>query len=241
MRRKWLRLGFYVLAISLLFLTLSACDKPSIPVPADKLPPRARATQTAEAARRQATSAAATAEVATTIAEVETYEAGATAEAEATANAEAVSNGVGCTPGARCVVKAQFDVVVGYEPDSNEVNISFPADGGAVSGDLHFSFIYEASTDDWFCRARIGSVGTLSGDVDPDSAKLEGTVYDFRSTLEVLEGCEEFEVEALPPTSRWSATYDWSTGVIEGEVVYPDGPTPFHGTTVSEEPSNAAY
>ncbi len=242
MRRKWLRLGFYVLVVSLLLLTLSACDEPSPPLSADYME-----TVEADVAQRQATSAAGTAEVATAIAGVETYEAGAAAEAEVTANAEATANaegvsvGVCRTPGAWCVVKGQFDELVGYEADSNEVNIFFPADGGAVSGDFHFSWMYEASDDKgYLCRALIGSVGTLSGDFDPESAKLEGTVYDFRSTLDVLECSGGIEVEAYPPTTRWSATYDWSTGGIEGEVVFPDEAVPFRGTTVSEEPSNPA-
>ncbi len=238
MLRKWLRLGFYVLAISLLFLTPSSCGPPQ---EMDRdLETEFRATITAEA-RGTATTAAETAEVATAIAGVETYEAGATAEAEATANAEAVSIGVCRGPGTWCVVEGKLDMPVGYVPYSNEVNVSFPVDGGSVSGDFVFSWTYEASDDDgYFCRARIGSVGTLSGDFDPNSAELQGTVYDFRSTLEVLECSGGIEVEAFPPTTRWSATYDWTTGALDGEVVYPDEAVPFHGITVSEEPANPA-
>jgi hypothetical protein len=247
MRRKWL---CFAAGVSLVLMCLTSC-RGSIndEIRAQEQATRHAATRRAEregplwaeveATTTAAAEAAATSEVATAIAGVETYEAGATAEAEATANAEAVSSGVCRTPGAWCVVEGGFDEVVGYVADSNEVNISFPVDGGPVSGDFRFSWTYEASDQDgYLCRARIGSVGTLSGDFDPDIAKLEGTVYDFRSTMEVLEGCEEIEVEAYPPTTQWSATYDWSTGGIEGEVVFPDGPTPFHGATVAEEPSN---
>jgi hypothetical protein len=77
MMRKLLILGFYVLTISLLLLTLDSCV--SEPAP---LPPYA----TREAMHTAA--AAETSEVATAIVEVETYEAGATAEAQATEAAE---------------------------------------------------------------------------------------------------------------------------------------------------------
>jgi hypothetical protein len=74
MTRKWLRLGFYVLAISLLLLTLDSCayvPAPSVPYGTEE------ALRTAEAA--------ATSEIATAIVEVETYEARRTAEAPPTA------------------------------------------------------------------------------------------------------------------------------------------------------------
>ncbi len=153
---------------------------------------------------------------------------------------EPISSGVCSTPGAWCVVEGEFgtDNVGSYTVDSDEVNIAFPVDGGPVSGNFHFSYIYVGQTDDWFCRARIGFVGTLSGHFYPDSAKLEGPVHDFAVTYEKLEGCETMEVEAYPPTSRWSATYDLTTGVFEGELVLPDGVMPFQSITVSEEPSN---
>ena len=234
MRRKWLLFGYYLLAISLLSMTLSSCDNIRGATEAETA-----ATETREA-RRLATRVAATKEAATMIAEVETYEARETSAAEATAAAEAVSIGVCGTPGACRVVEGEFDVVVGYIADSNEVNISFPVDGGPVSGDLHFSYIYEArdSSDSkgYVCRARIGFFATLSGHFDPENAKLEGPVDDFTHILEVLEGCEEIEVDDWAAISWW-ATYDLTTGILKGEVVYPDDVAPFHGTTVSEEPS----
>jgi hypothetical protein len=238
MTRKWLRFGFYVLAISLLFLTLSSCAVMRR-VPWGSPGEEFAAEETVEA-QHLATEAAATVEAATAIAGVETYEAGATAEAEATANAEAVSIGVCRTPGAWCVVEGEFDVVVPYSLHSNKVNISFPVDGGPVSGDLVLAYVYDASDREGnVCRAAIGFDATLSGYFDPEDARLEGSVDDVANTREDLEGCEEFEFDAWALSSWW-ATYDSATGILTGEVVSAEGVMPFDGTTVSEEPSNPA-
>jgi hypothetical protein len=77
MTRKLLILGFYVLAMWLLLLTLDSCVSEPAPLPSYA---------TREAMHTAA--AAETSEVATAIVEVETYEAGATAEAQATEAAE---------------------------------------------------------------------------------------------------------------------------------------------------------
>jgi hypothetical protein len=113
MRRKWLRFWFYVLAISLLSLTLSSCG------PQQETTVEFEARITAEA-RGTATSAAATVEVATAIAGVQTYEAGATAEAEATAAAQ----GAAPTEPALEITKMATKVLED-DPEEGVANIDF--------------------------------------------------------------------------------------------------------------------
>jgi hypothetical protein len=123
------------------------------------------------------------------------------------------------------------------------VKIAFPVDGGPVSGSFHLAFLSEYRGDDGVCVYRYDYFGTLSGQFDPESGKLEGPVDDYTRSIEVLEGCEKtrFEQPEDPGAISWWATYDWTTGALEGELVHPpelEGDLRFRDYSVSEEASD---
>lgn len=202
-------------------------------------------------------------EEATLIAEVATYEAKATGTAEAEAitasneeqlvdelvseeaaasveqqAAEEPAPVEGCdAPGEQCVLEARFDFGVTFEEydwQRNEVNISFPADGGDVTGNFHFERMMEARWEDRYCLEVHRYHGTLSGHYDPVSRKLKGPVHGPSTSWEELEGCEYHETESIGgDATSWYATYDPITGELQGIVEWEtedpeDVEWPFH-------------
>lgn len=164
-------------------------------------------------------------------------------KAECTRVEAPISSGVCSTPGAWCVVEGRFDLpeIPGIPIPRNEVKIAFPVDGGPVSGNFYLALIVDETFGGEVCIERWDYFGTLSGHFDPESGRLEGLRDDWSLSSEVLEGCEDSEGEFDDPGAiSWWATYDWTTGELEGEWVDPaeEEVTLLRGISVSEEPSN---
>ena len=224
-----------IVCLSLLLLTLISCNLgKSLGELVEDVAARGtgltsseeRATDVAEDAWRE--------EEATLIAEVATHEAKATGTAEAEEAEEPAPIEECSAPGAWCVVEARFDFGAAYPEGSferNEVNISFPVDGGAVSGNFHLERRVEHVWEDGECVELHKYHGTLSGHFDPVSRKLEGAVHDSSPSWEELEGCEDFETESIGgDATSWWATYNPTTGELQGIVKWEtdDEEWPFH-------------
>jgi hypothetical protein len=208
----------------------------------------------------------ATHEAATAIAGIATYEARATSEAEATAAAATVAaqatataaaqatdrpvpSGVCTTAGASCLVEGEFELELYYPENSileNRVNIVFPVDGGAVSGDYLFSVRVGESGSDPPCVHRYDYPGTLSGNYDPASGDLDGAVHGGKGTWRVLEGCEDITIEDIGTFVSWWARYDAVTGHVVGGMAAvslegEEGLFPFEGYARSEQEKSTEF
>jgi hypothetical protein len=243
--------------LSLMVLTLTACPLVTIKDDPYDRTPKEKATDNAAFRADETATAAWPEEQATLISEVATHEAKATGTAEAEAEAIATSNEEqlvdelvseesaeesapikGCdAPGEQCVVEARFDFGSAYPEDffeRNAANLSFPVDGGDVTGNFHLERMVEHRWEDGYCLEVYRYHGTLSGHYDPVSRKLKGPVHGPSTSWEELEGCENYETESIGGDAiSWWATYDPTTGELQGIVEWEtedpeDAEWPFH-------------
>jgi hypothetical protein len=237
---KSLTIGVCAAVLWLLLLTLSSCyfvggvDPEDPHFAEEAAATREAATAIAGAATYEAMSEAEAAEAAATVAARATIEAEAAATWAAQATEQPVPIGACTTPGASCLVEGKFMLELYYPEDSifeNWVDIVFPVDGGAVSGDYRFSHREDMSGADWTCVYRFDYPGTLSGNYDPASGHMEGAVHGGKGTWTVLEGCEDIESLDIGTVVSWSAWYDAVTGHVAGQMADEggEGVFPFEG------------
>jgi hypothetical protein len=254
---KSLAIRVCAVALSLVLLTVSSCD--------DTI---GGGSQPGLVATQRAAREAATHEAAMAIEGIATYEARATREAEATEAAATVAaeatataaaqatdrpvpSGVCTTPGASCLVEGEFELELYYPENSileNRVNIVFPVDGGAVSGDYLFSVrvdltgVLGAET----CIERHDYPGTLSGNYDPATGDLDGSVHGGKGRWTVLEGCEDSTTDDIGTLVSWWARYDAGTGHVVGgmaplDLEGEDWLFPFEGYARSEQDKTTEF
>jgi hypothetical protein len=172
---KSLTIGVCAAVLWLLLLTLSSCDfiagvDPEDPFFAEEAEAtHEAATAIAEVATYEAMSEAEATQAAATVAARATIEAEAAATWAAQATEQPVPGGACTTAGASCLFQGKFMLELYYPEDSileNWVDIVFPVDGGAVSGDCRFSLrVGESGAEG--CLMLHEYAGTLSGNYDP--------------------------------------------------------------------------